>query len=123
MLNNPVPGLGSTSEFISSGLPYVTTIAATATSSIVKFPNVSKSITIVANALSRVGFTVAGVDGTKYILCPANVPVKIDVKATTIVVRGDAGVASISVYAELTGIPASALPAFSDTSWPSVSSI
>lgn len=114
--NHPVPGWNWTSEYQSSGIPFVTSSFGVDTSPRrIDFDYVTRDITIDNGGGSslRVGFSHNGVNGTggdNYFLVRANTTVRFEVRVKHLFCRADTGTASYSVLAGCTTIPAKQMP-------------
>jgi hypothetical protein len=123
MLNNPSSGIGSTAEFQSSALPYVTSSTAPAAGSPVRIdlPKVSKFITLLnrdttpANSISF-GFTRSGVvsSSNKFIV-PGGQQVTLELRVKEIWVQAEAGTPQYSLCVGLTTIDARMMPLLTGT--------
>lgn len=122
MLNNPKTGMGYTSEFQSSGLPWVTSSVAPAVNSPVRFdfPRVTRFITIhnrdaASNTLSF-GFTERGVKSSnnKYVLL-AGETVTLELRVKNLWLQGETGTPAYSLIAGLTTVDSRDFPLLSGT--------
>lgn len=123
MLNNPSSGIGSTAEFQSSALPFVTSSTAPAAGSPVRIslPKVSKFITLLnrdttaSNSIS-IGFTRAGVVSTnnKFIV-PGNQQVTLELRVKELWIQAEAGSPQYSLCAGLTTIDSRMMPLLTGT--------
>jgi hypothetical protein len=100
-------GPNNTSEYMASGLPYVTQSVATTSPFNVQFPFVTNEITVKNNTdgILRVGFTENGVNGTNYFTLPVSGAYSGRLRVTDIFVRSDSGNVTYEVVAGLTTIP------------------
>ena len=121
-LNNPKAGFGFAAEFQSSALPWVTSSAAPAAVSPVRFdfPKVTRFITVTnlataTNTLSF-GFTYSGVKNTnnKYIVNP-NQSVTVEIRSTCLFLQGENGTPAYNVLAGLTTVDAAEMPLLTGT--------
>lgn len=119
-LNNPSAGYHASTEFVSSGLPWLITGSTTNTDVIrYTFPKVTKSITIhnletSSNKFLRLGFTqngVNGVGGNYYFIIDSGDIVTLDARVTELFVRADvSNTLPFSIYAALTTIDNNFMP-------------
>ena len=100
------PGVGHTPDYQSSGMPFIVECAANTTTTI-DFEFVTRAITLIASG-SDATFHLGDADSTTASL-PQQSSLRVEVKSKKLVVTTPAGV-TVSVIAELTGIPASKLP-------------
>lgn len=117
-LNYPQPSMGSAAEFQSSGLPWVTSSAASTGASRYDFPKVTRSInvrntTTGSGGFLKFGFTQNGVDNVTssnyYTLPPgANEVFEVRVKEVWIAAMG--GPCNFSMFAALTTVPSKEMP-------------
>lgn len=118
-LNSPRSGFNNTSEFQSSGLPWVRTQVISNTVVKYSFPKITKNIvvsnlnTAAANIL-RVGFTENGVNGVEdnyYFLLGGGMSVELDVRVKELyLLRNDSTNITSSVHASLTTIDPIMMP-------------
>jgi hypothetical protein len=130
VVTTPRPGYNLTSEYLSSGLPWVTssTIPTNFTQEY-QFQNVTKFITIINNAptgnILKIGFTKNGVEGTNYIELNGNSSIRLDYRVTCIFLRSSYNI-SYSIAAGLTAVPREYAPVLTgsingpDGSWEGV---
>lgn len=103
--NYPRSGPGNVGEYQTSGLPWVTSSAATATPVRIDFPYVTNQITFQAGGGTvRFGFTQNGVNGTNYIPVYASGSLTVDLRTKQLWVRSESGTVDYSVLAGLTQI-------------------
>lgn len=108
----PNPGYNDVPSYLASGLPYVTSSAATTTVSKISFPYITKFITIRAEGNLNVGFTLLGVANGDHYVVPTNGYITMEVRVKEIYVKRPSGVGSINFHllAGLTGIPTASVP-------------
>lgn len=102
-------GYNLVSEYQVSGFPFVVTQNATTTETSVQFELVTSSITITnhdTTNLVQVGFSSGFGGGTRYYAIEPKATLQIDVKCKALYFKSSAGTVSYSLFAELTGIPA-----------------
>jgi hypothetical protein len=122
-LDNPSSGIGSTAEFLTSALPYVTSSTAPSAGSPVRItlPKVSKFITLLnrdttpGNSVS-IGFTRAGVVSTnnKFVV-PGGQQVTLDLRVKELWIQAEAGTPAYSLCVGLTTIDSRMMPLLSGT--------
>lgn len=103
-------GYNLVSEYQVSGFPFVVTQNATTTETSVQFELVTSSITITnhdTTNLVQVGFSSGfGPGNIRYYAIEPKATLQIDVKCKALYFKSSAGTVSYSLFAELTGIPA-----------------
>lgn len=117
-LKDPRIGYNSVTEFMGSGLPWVTSsIAVGGNTYNYKFSKITKRLSVWNHATGsgqhiRVGFTKSGVEKANYFLVDAGQAFEFDTRVKEIFVRSDDNADSPlhSVYAELIGIDADQMP-------------
>jgi hypothetical protein len=117
-LQDPRIGFNSVTEFMGSGLPWVTSsIAVGGITYNYRFPKITKRLSVWNHATGpgqhlRVGFTKNGIEKANYFLVDAGQAFEFDTRVKEIFVRSDdAGDSPLhSVYAELVGIDADMMP-------------
>lgn len=123
MLNNPSSGMGSTAEFQTSALPFVTSSTAPAAGSPVRIdlPKVSKFITLLnrdttaSNSISF-GFTRSGVvSSNNKFTVPGGQQVTLELRVKEIWLQAEAGTPAYSLCAGLTTIDARMMPLLTGT--------
>ncbi len=118
--DNPKTGIGYAAEFQSSALPWVTSSAAPASGSPVRFdfPKVTRFITVVnlGGSTLSFGFTRAGVVSTnnKYVLSGSQT-VTVEVRVKNLWLQGEGGTPAFSLFAGLTNVDANNMPLLSGT--------
>ena len=118
-LNDPRIGYNSVTEFMGSGLPWVTSSVAPGSAVInYKFAKITKRLSVwnhdtTAGNHIRVGFTRNGVNGGNHLKIDAGQTFEFDARIKEIFIRADdpADSPPFSVYAELIGIDADMMPA------------
>lgn len=108
MAFNYKTGPNNASEYMASGLPYVTHSQAIAgTVSHIQFPFVTNELNVKNNyeGILRVGFTENGVLGTNYFSLPVSGTFGGKLRVTDLYVTAEAGTLDFEVMAGLTGIP------------------
>lgn len=117
-MNEPRIGYNSVTEFMGSGLPWVTSGTAGATATSYKFDKITKRV-IITNHESggkhlRVGFTLNGIDGVEgnyFFRVDGGNTFEFDARVKEIYLKRDgANDISFSMYAELVGIDATMMP-------------
>jgi hypothetical protein len=123
MLNNPSSGMGSTAEFQTSALPFVTSSTAPAAGSPVRIdlPKVSKFITLLnrdttaSNSISF-GFTRSGVvSSSNKFTVPGGQQVTLELRVKEIWLQAEAGTPAYSLCVGLTTIDARMMPVLTGT--------
>ena len=117
-LGNPKSGYNSMTEFMGSGLPWVTSSIATGgTTFQYSFPKIAKRIRVQNHETSagkhlRVGFTKNGVENSNYFLVDGGKEFTFDVRVKEIFVRANSDLDSpqFSLFAELTMIDTVQMP-------------
>ena len=117
-LKDPRIGYNSVTEFMGSGLPWVTSSIATGgTTFNYKFQKITKRLSVwnhdpSAGKHIRVGFTKNGVENANYFLVDSGQAFEFDARVKEIFVRADDNMDNpqFSVYAELIGIDADQMP-------------
>ena len=111
-LDNPAPGPFSATEFMVSGLPWVSS------SNVVNigtynFPQVTRDIEVRngAGAAIKIAFTEAGFTTQHFIPLAASTNWEADVRIKTLYISCSQGIADVTVFAALTGIQARFFPA------------
>lgn len=91
----PRSGPGNVGEYQTSGLPWVTSSAATATPVRIDFPYVTNQITFKANGETvRFGFTQNGVNGGNYFTLASSQSLTVELRTKQLFVRSDSGAAA-----------------------------
>ena len=105
----PEPGFNFTPAYQISGLPYVTSSAATSTPPFkVTFPYVTKFITIRVDGGSLdIGFTLNGVNNTNHFTVANNDVLTMEVRVKEMYIKGTS---NFHIVAGLTGIPTASIP-------------
>jgi len=117
-LRDPKIGFNSVTEFVGSGLPWVTSSIATGTSvNRYNFSKITKRVSVWNHATGsgehlRVGFTENGTNAGNHLKIDASQTFEFDARLKEIFIRVDdpADTISFSVYAELIGIDADQMP-------------
>lgn len=106
MAYNYRTGPNNTSEYMASGLPYVTQSLATTSPFNVQFPFVTNEITIKNNTdgVLRVGFTENGVNDSNFFTLPVSGAYSGRLRITDLFVRSETGTVGYEVVAGLTTI-------------------
>jgi hypothetical protein len=117
-LKDPRIGYNSVTEFMGSGLPWVTSsVILPNTTFGYSFPKITKRVFVWnhntgSNIHVRVGFTQNGVEKANYFKIDAGEQFEFDARVKDIYLRSDTAVDShpVSIYAELVGIDADQMP-------------
>ena len=117
-LGNPIGGFNSMTEFMGSGLPWVTSSIAAGTNVLhYEFPKITKKISVINHETStskhiRVGFTYNGVNNGNYYMIDSGQLFEFEARIKDIYIRADdpADNPPFSLYAELTMINSSQMP-------------
>lgn len=117
-LKDPRVGFNSVTEFMGSGLPWVTSSIATgATVYSHSFQKLTKRLSVWNHATGsgehlRVGFTKNGIEAGNHLKIDASQTFEFDSRLKEVFIRADdpADTISYSVYAELIGIDADQMP-------------
>lgn len=118
-LKDPRIGYNSVTEFMGSGLPWVTSSIATGgTTYNYRFQKITKRLSVwnhdsTAGNHIRVGFTKNGIEKSgNYLLVDAGQTFEFDARVKEVFIRSDDGLVSppFSIYAELIGIDADMMP-------------
>ncbi len=117
-MNDPRIGYNSATEFVASGLPWVTSGTAVAAAESYKFEKITKHVIIanheVAGKYLRVGFTLNGINGVEenyYFRIDGGNTFEFDARVKEIYLKRDGGNdISFSMYVELVGIDATMMP-------------
>lgn len=108
-LNNPTPGLGATSEYMASALPWMTSsVLLTGETKEYNFDFVSKWVMVKnqsAGTTINVGVTRNGVQGSNYFTLIGGESVNLDWRLVKLYVSASVGAPSVAVIAGLTTIP------------------
>ncbi len=109
-LNNPRPHHGHTSEYQSSGIPWVKTISGQAETPI-EFPYVTRFIVISTTHATQVAFDDDGIEQTQYFNVPAGtMTARLELKVTKLWIKSSANGAATSILAGLTNVKAEDFP-------------
>ncbi len=114
--NNTRSGANNATEYVVSGLPWVSASVCNTTPYKVELPMVTSRISFQVSAGSalRVGFTSNGVNGSNYVLVPASTPwVEFNVRCKEFYIRSDSATSTMSMMATLTTIDQRNFPALS----------
>ncbi|NBP56187.1 hypothetical protein EBU71_06580 [bacterium] len=100
-------GPNNTSEYMASGLPYVTQSAVTSSPFNIQFPFVTNEVTVKNNTdgILRVGFTQNGVNGSNFFTLPVSGAYSGKLRITDLFVRSETGTVTCEIVAGLTTIP------------------
>jgi hypothetical protein len=117
-LRDPRIGYNSVTEFMGSGLPWVTSsVALGGTTYNYSFQKITKRLSVWNHDTSagkhiRVGFTKNGVENSNYFLVDAGQTFEFDARVKEVFVRADdaADNPPFSIYAELIGIDSDQMP-------------
>jgi len=109
MLNNPRPGFNAVAEYTIPGLPHAVSGSATATPSVIEFPNVSRAVVVANNAAPGtyllVGFTRNGVNLSNSFPLNGGQMQRFEVRVRDLWLKASGGAsAQYSVLAELSSI-------------------
>lgn len=106
----PGPGVNHVPEYMVSGAPWVTGSLAVGTSTpvLIEFPNVTKFFTVKNNGsgVCRVGFTSAGVQGSKYYAVSGTSVKDFDLRIKNIFLLATGSATTVDVLGGLTAIAA-----------------
>ncbi len=112
--NGTRSGINNATEYVASGLPWVTSSNSLNTTPWkVSFPFVTSriSLAVTGSGAVRLGFTVNGVNGTNYALIPGGTGwTQFDIRCKEIYVRADSATQNISIMASLTTIDQRSFP-------------
>ena len=116
-LKDPRIGFNSVTEFMGSGLPWVTSSYASSVVTQYKFSKLTKRLSVwnhdsTAGKHIRVGFTENGVNNGNYFLVDSGQTFEFDARLKEIFIRADDAMDTpqYSVYAELVGIDSDMMP-------------
>jgi hypothetical protein len=112
-MNNPRPGLNSTAEYTTSGLPWLTSSIVSVTPQRIDFHKVTRALTIrnlTGPGDLNVGFTAVGVSGSNKFSIPVGDSERFEFRTKVLWLQSSAGTVSYSLAAELTLIDASQMP-------------
>lgn len=107
MVSTPKVGLNFVAEYQVSGLPFISKGSAATAPAEIAFNYIAKSITLINNDSTnglKIGFTLAGTNGTNYIQLDAGKSITFDIRCKKIFLASTAGTCSYSLLASLTGI-------------------